>query len=120
MYRAPTDFTPTTNTCPDPTLCRSARLRVERAGPAVDADEEGLVAERLDVLDELLRHEPRHLVHALVGLEEGAQVDRAVQDRVEVGDVADALALGQRTELLFQLPGRQQQDRKSTRLHSSH
>src|SRR3546814_5771963 len=62
------------------------RLLVERAGLAVDADEEGLVAERLDVLDEVLRHEPRHLVHALVGLEEGAQVDRAVQDRVEVGD----------------------------------
>src|SRR3546814_12309032 len=61
------------------------RLLVERAGLAVDADADGPVADRLAVLDEGLRHEPRPPAHPPVGVEYRARAERARQHRAETG-----------------------------------
>jgi len=78
------------------------RFLVLGAGLAVDGDQEGLVAERRDVFLEVLRHELGDLLDALVGLQEGLEADRPVQDAVEFVNVADALGLRELEELLLE------------------
>jgi hypothetical protein len=72
------------------------------AGLAVHADEEGLVAERLDVLAVVVGDELRHLLDALLALEEVFQVHRPLEDLVQLLDVGHALGFGQGKELLVQ------------------
>lgn len=62
-----------------------------------------LVAERLDVLAEVLRHEARHLFDAFVGLQECTQVHGTIEDAVQILDVADALGFRECVELLLEL-----------------
>ena len=78
------------------------RVLVMRAGLAVHADEEGLVAERLDVLAVVLRDELRHLLNPLLALEEVLQVHRPLEDLVQLLDVGHALGFGEGQELLVQ------------------
>ena len=80
---------------------RIERLLVERARLAVHRHEECLVAERLDVLAEMIRYHASHLLHSLLAFEEILQVDRAFEDLVQLLDVRDALRFGQREELLL-------------------
>ncbi len=49
----------------------------------------------------MIGHEARHLLHAVLALEEVLQVHRPVENLVQLLDVRDALGLGQREELLL-------------------
>ena len=79
------------------------RLLVEGAGLPIDAHQERLVAERLDVLPEVARDEGRHPLHAVGGLEERLQAHRPVEDPVQLLDVAHPLGLGEAEKLPLQL-----------------
>ena len=76
------------------------------AGLTVDSNQERLVVQRVDVLLEVVGDELRHLLHAVVGAEEGTNADRTVEHAVELLDVGDVLTLGQIEELLVELLGR--------------
>ena len=72
------------------------------AGFAVDADQERLVAEWRHVLPEMIGDEGGDLANAVVGRQEGAQPDGAVEHPVELVHVRDALHLRQGEELLIE------------------
>ena len=72
------------------------------AGFAVHANEEGLVAKRLDVLAVVLGDKLRHLLDALLALEEVFQIHRPLKDLVQLLDVGHALGFGEGEELLVQ------------------
>ena len=67
---------------------------VERARLAIHGHEERLVAQRLDVLFEMLGDKFGHRRHALVGFQERLQFDGAIQNPVQILDIRDALRLG--------------------------
>jgi hypothetical protein len=77
-------------------------LLVVGAGLAVNADEKTLVAKRLDVLAEVVGDELRHLLDALLALEEVFQVHRPLENLVQLLDVGHALSFGKREKLGIQ------------------
>ena len=79
------------------------RALVLRARLAVHRDEERLVAERIDVLLEVVGDELGHLLHAAISAQEGAQPDGSLQHLVEFFDVGDGLVGGEREELLVEV-----------------
>ncbi|MCZ7686960.1 MAG: hypothetical protein M5U28_52760 [Sandaracinaceae bacterium] len=80
------------------------RLLVLGARLAIDANQERLVAQGVHVLLEVLGDELRDAVDPVVGLEERLEADGAVEDAVELLDVADAFGLGEGEELAIEHP----------------
>ena len=77
-------------------------MLVVGAGFAVNADEEGFVAEWLDMLAVMPGDEPCYPFDTLLAFKEVFQVYRPLQDFIQFLDVGNALSFGEGEELCIQ------------------